>query len=137
MASIKCPFCGKDEGCGHLIGEGDDQIIWSWSAIPTLRLLCEEADMMKIDIGKLAKGIRGFEDLTPATQGWYGDYVPEVIVEVPGIHLVANRYDFGGPASGTYYGVFIDPKQTRKIEREFDRLIERLEAATAPRGSVS
>jgi hypothetical protein len=60
---------------------------------------------MKIDIGKLAKGIRGFQDLTPAG---YGDYVPDVIVNAPGIHLVADRYDFGGPASGTFYGVFVD-----------------------------
>ena len=136
MASIECPFCKKEFGCRHLIGEGDDQIIWQWDAITHLKRLCEEAEM-KIDIGKLAKGIRGFEDLTLASQSWYGDYVPEVIVEAPGIHLVVDRYDFGGPASGTYYGVFVDPKQAGKIEREFDRLIAGLEAATAPRGSVS
>jgi hypothetical protein len=137
MASIECPFCGEEFGCQHLIGEGDDQIIWQWDAVTRLKRLCEEADLMKIDIGKLAKGIRGFEDLTLETQSWSGDYVPDVIVDAPGIHLAVNRYDYGGPASGTFYGVFVDPKQARKIEREFNRLIERLEAATAPRGSVS
>jgi hypothetical protein len=67
---------------------------------------------MKIDIGKLAKGIRGFE-------------------------LVGDSWDSGGPTSGTYYGVFIDPKHAPKIEREFYRLIERLEEVTAPKGRVS
>ena len=66
-----------------------------------------------------------------------GGLPPDVIVNAPGIHLVTARYDFGGPANGSWYGVFIDPKQRRKIEREFDRLVERLEAATAPRGAVS
>jgi hypothetical protein len=53
MASVKCPFCGEEFGCGHLIGEGDDQIIWSWPTIKQLKLLCEDADLMRIDIGKL------------------------------------------------------------------------------------
>ena len=47
------------------------------------------------------------------------------------------HYDFGGPASGTFYGVFVDPKQAKKIKSEFNTLIQRLEAATAPRGAVS
>ena len=76
-------------------------------------------------------------DLTPETQNWCGDFVPDVIVNAPGIHLVADHYDFGGPASGSWYGVFIDPKQRKEIEREFDRLVDRLHAATAPRGAVS
>jgi hypothetical protein len=54
MASVKCPFCREEFGCRHLIGEGDDQIIWQWDVINTLRSLCEDADLMKIDIGKLA-----------------------------------------------------------------------------------
>ena len=54
MASVKCPFCREECGCRHLIGEGDDQIIWQWDVINTLRSLCEDADLMKIDIGKLA-----------------------------------------------------------------------------------
>ena len=137
MASIECPFCGEEFGCQHLIGEGDDQIIWSWDVIKMLKFFSEDADLMKLDIGKLAKGIRSFEDLTLETQSWYGDYVPEVITNAPGIHLVADRYDYGGPASGTYYGVFIDPKQRRRIERELDTLVDRLHAATAPRGTVS
>jgi hypothetical protein len=137
VASIECPFCGNQFGCRHLIGEGDDQIIWQWDAIADLKRLCEEADLMRIDIGALAKGIRGFEDLTLATQSWYGDYVPDVIVDAPGIHLVADRCDFGGPANGTFYCVFVDPKQRRRIEREYDVLVERLQAATAPRGTVS
>lgn len=55
MASIECPFCGEEFGCQHLIGEGDDRIIWQWNVIDRLKQLCEEADLMKIDIGKLAK----------------------------------------------------------------------------------
>jgi hypothetical protein len=47
-----------------------------------------------------AKGIRSFEDLTPADQCWYGDFVPEVIVNAPGVHLVADRYDFGDQRQG-------------------------------------
>jgi hypothetical protein len=137
MASHNCPFCGEEFGCPHLIGEGDDQIFWSWRTINDLKDVSEEADLMKIDIGKLAKGIRGFEDLTPETQRWYEDYVPDVIVNAPGIQLVADRYDHGGPANGTFYGVFIDPRQRRRIEREFDTLLDRLYAATAPRGAVS
>jgi hypothetical protein len=137
MASHQCPFCPEEFGCEHLIGEGDDEIIWSWETINLLRLFCEEADLMKIDIGKLAKGIRGFEDLTPETQCWFEDYVPDVIVNAPGIHVVVDRFDFGGPANGNWYGVFIDPKQRKKIEREFDRLVDRLQAATAPKGMVS
>ena len=137
MASVECPFCGEEFGCEHLIGEGDDQITWAWQTINQLKSLCEDADLMKIDIGKLAKGIRSFEDLTPETQCWYGDYVPDVIVGAPGIHLYEDRYDFGGPASGTYYGVFVDPKQARKIEEEFEELVERLAMVTQPRGSVS
>jgi hypothetical protein len=69
MASVECPFCRKRYGCSHLIGEGDDQIIWSWDTINQLKSRCEDADLMKIDIGKLAKGIRGFEDLTPPDAG--------------------------------------------------------------------
>ena len=110
MASVECNFCGKEFACKHLISKGDDQIIFTWEIIDTLRHPCEEADLMKADIGKLAKGIRGFEDLTLHTQSWYGDYVADVIVKAPGIHLVVDRYDFGGPASGTFYGVFLDPK---------------------------
>ena len=51
----QCPFCEEEFGCQHLIGEGDDQIIWQWDVIDRLRRLCEEADLMKIDIGRLAK----------------------------------------------------------------------------------
>ena len=58
MASVTCPFCREEFGCRHLIGEGDDQIQWHWMSIDTLRHLCEEADLMKIDIGKLAKPYR-------------------------------------------------------------------------------
>src|SRR2546428_8806092 len=115
MASIECPFCGEEFGCQHLIREGDDQIIWSWDVIKTLKILCEDADLMKIDIGKMAKGIRSFEDLTPETQSWYGDYVPEVIVNAPGIHLVADRYDYGGPGPGQAYGSAVCPQSARHI----------------------
>jgi hypothetical protein len=87
----RVPVLRRRVGCDHLIGESDDQIQWSWGVICELKRLCEEAIEMKIDIGKLAKGIRGFKDLTPATQDWIGDYVPELIVDAPGIRLVANR----------------------------------------------
>ncbi len=38
---------------------------------------------------------------------------------------MADRYDFGGPANGTFYGVFVDPKQAETIEQEFETLVER------------
>jgi hypothetical protein len=137
MASHNCPFCQEEFGCRHLIGEGDDQIQWFWPVIGELKELSEDAGLMKIDIGKLAKGVRGFEELTPDTQSWWEDFVPDVIVGAKGIHLEADRYDFGGPASGTWYGVFVDPKEERKIEAEYEELVERLRAVTAARGMVS
>ena len=137
MASHQCPFCDEEYGCEHLIGEGEDEIKWFWSTIEDLKRLSEDANDLRLDIGKIAKGIRGFQLLTPETQCWWEDYVPDVIVNAPGIHLVADHYDFGGPASGSWYGVFIDPRQRKKIEREFDRLVERLYRVTAPRGAVS
>jgi hypothetical protein len=51
---------------------------------------------MKIDIGE---GIRSLRDLTPDDQSWYADYVPDIIVNASGIPRVADRYEFGGPAS--------------------------------------
>ena len=76
MASHECPFCPKKFGCSHLIGEGADQINWFWSTITELKRLSEDANDMRLDIGKIAKGVRGFEDLTPETQCWWEDYLP-------------------------------------------------------------
>jgi hypothetical protein len=137
MASHTCPFCREAFGCRHLVGEGDQQIEWFWDVIGELKRLSDEADMMKVDIGAVARGIRGFEDLTPETQRWYDDWVPDVIVGARGIHLHTDCYDFGGPANGVWYGVFVDPKQRRAIEKEYDELLRRLHEVTRPKGLVS
>ena len=67
-----------------VIGEGDDQIIWQWEVIDRLKHLCEEADLMKMDI----EG--GEQDLLSSNTEWLSR-IPVVLAE-----FHPDRVDYPG-----------------------------------------